>query len=280
MGANGRAGRLLAKAFAQCSKLTVHTHARRGSHDLIWDPIAQSKQPFEEFRVGHRTLDAVFLFFGPGSHATPEELSVSSKSAVNAFKAAISANIPRVIIASTSAVYHPGVNLTESSPINPAGSYGTIKHDFEREIGRLDNGSANVSLLRIGNIAGADALLEQAVGNAQEGRISIDKFSDGMAPIRSYISPITLAKVLETLALYPDPIPPVLNVGATPPMHMLDLASTANLDWTWRDAPPEKAHLQRITLDCSLLAKLIGPQKLMTSPKAIIADLRQLGALS
>ena len=280
LGANGRVGRLLSKTWGKTLNLSILTQGRQGHHDLVWDPIAEPAATFSSFLDAMVSVQGVLVFFGPGSHASAEELAGSNLATLIALKAAITAQIPRVFVASSSAVYRPGSNLNESAPLAPVGTYGAAKCDLEAEINQLDPGQTEIIRLRIGNVAGADALLGQVVGRNCSEPLQIDRFADGCGPIRSYISPRMLADVLVSLLNHAGPLPGILNIGANQPVDMADLAQAAGLKWDWRDAPREKAPLQRITLDCTALSRLVGRDLIETTPEQIISDLRQVGALA
>jgi NAD dependent epimerase/dehydratase family enzyme len=120
--------------------------------------------------------------------------------------------------------------------------------------------------LRIGNVAGADALLTNMARP-----LVIDQFADGRGPLRSYIGAQSLARVLQTLAGR-DGLPEVINVAAPMPVEMADLAQTAGLDWAYRAA--SVTAVQSITLDSAVLDGLYRFEAAESSAADMVAQWR------
>jgi nucleoside-diphosphate-sugar epimerase len=118
-----------------------------------------------------------------------------------------------------------------------------------------------VCALRIGNVAGADAIL----GGWQPG-FTLDRFADGTTPRRSYIGPGDLAQALEALIAHPSPLPAALNLTAPGLVAMGDLLKAAGLEYQTRPAPPDA--LPIVQLETARLARLIS-----LPPPATPADL-------
>ena len=120
---------------------------------------------------------------------------------------------------------------------------------MEREAAALAAASGvAVTSLRIGNIAGLDAIL----GNWRPG-FSLDRFDDGQTPRRSYIGMTTLADALAAL-LARDDLPPVLNIAEPGAVSMGDLLDRAGLDWSPRAAPGSA--IPQVELEVSKFATL------------------------
>ena len=112
--------------------------------------------------------------------------------------AAAQAGIGQVLLASSSAVYgvNGGLPCREDTPTHPVNDYGRAKLEAEAVADRWRARGLAITALRIGNVAGADALL----GGMRPGEPTrIDRFADGGSPVRSYIGPVTLADVLAKL---------------------------------------------------------------------------------
>ncbi len=178
------------------------------------------------------------------------DLSLNAQLAEACCAAAVQAGIGQVLLASSSAVYgvNAGQACREDTPTHPVNDYGRAKLEAEAVAARWRAQGLAITALRIGNVAGADALL----AGIQPGQpTKIDCFADGTGPVRSYIGPITLADVLAKL-LGQD-LPRALNIGAPNPVAMADLAQAAGADWQYQPAPATA--YQRITLDCGQLAQ-------------------------
>lgn len=160
------------------------------------------------------------------------DLSDNTALALAAVRAAASTGA-RVLIASSAAVYgnQSGV-LNEETLLKPTSDYGRAKADMETSVATLANElGVSVCALRIGNIAGVDAIL----GGWKPG-FRLDTFLDGRTPRRSYIGLKTLARVMSDLIKAPK-LPPVLNVAVRETIEMGALLDAADLDWTGQPAP-------------------------------------------
>lgn len=181
----------------------------------------------------------------------------------------------RVFLSSSAAVYGGAAHaLGESKTSHSPTPYGQAKREMEdaaAELGARLN--TPVCALRIGNIAGADALLAQA-GNAR----ILDRFASGQGPVRSYIGPQALSEILGGLMCQAmnGPLPDVLNVALDGGVAMSDLCAAAGLAVTWHPAPPQA--IERVVLDVTALKALMEIP--MAEASGIVADWRADFALS
>lgn len=187
-----------------------------------------------------------------------EPLELNATLARACLDAARAAGIPRVLHASSSAVYGAprSAPFRETDPPRPGAAYGRAKLAAEAVCDAARSEGLEVCALRIGNVFGADALMRNAAHLAPGATLHIDRFEDGRGPLRSYIGPRTLARVLGVLATYPEPLPPVLNLAVPGAVAMADLAGAAQVPWRWTPAPPSA--VQRVLLDCGALAGRVG----------------------
>ncbi|WP_254683416.1 NAD(P)-dependent oxidoreductase [Phaeobacter sp. LSS9] len=183
---------------------------------------------------------------------------------------------PRLLLASSAAVYGaaPGP-LSEDIPLAPMAPYGVAKAEMEQAAqARAAELGLEISLLRIGNIAGIDAIL----GGWRAG-FCLDQFADGQTPRRSYIGPRTLAEVLATLIQCPD-LPQVLNIAQPGAVAMGDLLQAAGLDCARRPAPAQA--IAEVQLDVTRLIGLLADQPAAlpaASPQDLVAEARALSLL-
>jgi nucleoside-diphosphate-sugar epimerase len=180
-----------------------------------------------------------------------------------------------IFLASSAAVYGSSdKDLHESSECQPVGDYGRAKLQSE-QVCRRAAGHVPLTILRIGNVVGADGLVGSARPGSKVWLDPVPGWSGG--PLRSWIGPHGLATVLMALvrlARAGQPLPPVLNVAAKGALAMADLLTAADLDWDY--GPPNPATLARVTLDTSSLADLV-PQP-PTSARGLIQEWRQVSA--
>lgn len=257
-GASGRVGRMVGHHWPRLTAdLALVPQYRRDapSGALAWDPCDGPGALIAGMERAGVQVDTMIALAGvtPGPG---RDLSLNRSIAEATFEAACRARVRRVLLASSSAVYGPGDGrpLEEDTPCAPANAYGAAKLAMEAACAPWRGRGLDVCCLRIGNVAGADALLVNVAQGGPDGAVVIDRFADGGGPVRSYIGPGTLAAVLATLCRAPGPLPRVLNIAAPAPVAMTALAEAAGAPYTMRPAPPG-AH-QRITLDCTRLAAL------------------------
>lgn len=144
-----------------------------------------------------------------------------------------------VFLVSSAAVYGAQTGmLGENAALDPLSDYGKAKVEMEmRGAALAAELGVQVCALRIGNIAGIDAIL----GGWRPG-FQLDQFVDGRTPRRSYIGVASLARVLGDLMLggdVPKDLPGALNIAAPGVVEMGALLDAAGLAWTPRKAPSE-----------------------------------------
>lgn len=272
VGATGRVGRMVAAHWRRAppAGLAVLAQDRAGARPaaLAWAPLDGPGPLVAEVARGGPVAALVVLAGvvpGPGA-----DLSLNAALAVACCRAAQAAGVGRVLIASSSAVYGAGAGLAEGAALAPLNPYGAAKVAMEAACAPFRAAGLEVCALRIGNVAGADALLMNV---ARGGPVAIDRFADGGGPVRSYIGPGTLAAVLTGLARHPGPLPPALNIAAPQPVAMADLATAAGAAWHWVVAPATA--VQRITLECAALAALHPFAPSDSDPAAMVAQWRE-----
>lgn len=156
---------------------------------------------------------------------------------------------------SSAAVYGPSkAPITEAQPPDPGNDYGRAKWLAELAAQAVLPPD-RLTILRLGNLAGADALLSAA----RTGPVVLDPIEGQPGgPERSYIGPRVLADVLRALILRVQSggtLPPVLNVAQPPALAMADLLRAAGADW--RFGPPRAAAIPRVELRVDLLTSLV-----------------------
>ncbi len=270
-GASGRVGRMLMRHWSQRPprglRIVPQNRTDAGA-GLVWSPL-DGPQPFVDWARLQGGVAGLILLAGvtprPGAR-----LYDNGALAGAAIDAARRAGVPRVLVASSSAVYGAGDGrpMSETAQTAPVNDYGRAKLAAEAICAAATD--LDVCCLRIGNVAGADALLLNVPDATPDRPLRLDRFADGTGPRRSYIGPASLARILETLALHPDALPAVLNVGVPQPVTMQALAHAAKAPWQWVPAPPTA--LQHITLDCTRLSRLYGFAPEESDPATMVAQ--------
>ena len=254
LGATGRIGKILRLALA--GQEGFRWQARHpvpdvgGGEDwVICDPLGD--------RAGlaraARGCDAILCLSGvTHAHLAGDgaaDLAQNTELALAAIRAGAAAGA-RVLLASSAAVYgSQSGSLGENAPLRPASAYGAAKAEMEARGAELgaDLGVA-VTSLRIGNIAGVDAIL----GGWKPG-FRLDRFTDGRSPRRSYIGAATLARVLGELPRMPD-LPGLLNIAEPGMVEMGALLDAAGLAWQAQEAP--ETAIPEVELDVASLQVL------------------------
>lgn len=233
IGGSGRLGPLLRRAWARDAEdIPFIWQARRedafaglGGPDLVFDPLGDGAA----LAAAAGSADVVLCLAGvtAGEDAA---LAMNTALALAVLRAAPGP----VLLASSAAVYGAGPSAEDDAP-QPLAPYGRAKLEMERAA--LATGRDDVVLLRIGNVAGADALLGRSF---PAGERVLDVFADGHAPQRSFIGPIALSRALARLVRLVAAgvtVPQVLNLALPGACGMDDLLRAAGESWTPRPAP-------------------------------------------
>ncbi|TNF20172.1 MAG: NAD-dependent epimerase/dehydratase family protein [Rhodobacteraceae bacterium] len=228
--------------------------------DLVWAP----GEPVDSLPQ----CDAVFSLWGPvaGDRAT---LDINTTLARASQEVARHRGADRVIHASSSAVYAPSAQvLDEDAPCAPRNEYGCAKLRMERHLAAE---TPTPLILRIGNVVGAGGLFDALW---QDKEIFLDQFADGSGPVRNYVAPTTLARIVEVLACRPlDGVPRVMNVGGRRPVAMQDIVQAAGRDFTWRPVPD--CELPAMVLNMDRLNALIDLGDDSTDPVQLVDEWRK-----
>lgn len=278
IGASGRVGRLLAAHWAaEGAPVCLQARGAPVRDDLPvlrWSPLEDGPAPLaRRLRAGPGARAMLVLAGVTPSSSGGGDLGLNVRLAEACLHAAAEAGIGRVLLASSSAVY-PGGRATpwreDEAPERPPSAYGAAKRAMEAAGDAWRGRGLSVCALRIGNVAGADSLLL----NAEKPEVHfVDRFASGGGPVRSYIGPASLARVVETLAAAEE-LPPALNVAAPAPVAMADLARAAGGDWRWRPAPEDA--IERLTLDCTALTRYVHFAPAESTATEMVAQWRAL----
>ena len=246
LGASGRIGRTLRFRWGAEAALWQTRRARNGEGWLECDPLGD---PAGLADLAARSSQILCLAGSvPGAAGDMRDHVKLAEASV----LAAAGKGQRVILTSSAAVYGATAGLLrEEAPLAPVALYGQAKADMEaraftlgRELG------VEVTILRIGNIAGFDAIL----GGWRPG-FRLDQFADGRTPRRSYIGPVTLADVIKALLAQPS-LPPVLNIAQPEPVEMGALLVAAGRAYATGPAP--ETAIAEVALDVSRLRAFLA----------------------
>jgi nucleoside-diphosphate-sugar epimerase len=264
LGASGRLGMMLQRHWGDTATTPIWQYRKaptaplHRSQVLVFDPLAGP--PLLE------PVDLVISLAGIVPGKGPVSLNIDlGLAAVNC---AITLKAQHVMLSSSAAVYGASSKpLCEESPARPTSAYGQAKLEMENKALTLaQTHGLQATMLRIGNVAGADALLGQPGLHRK-----LDRFPSGYGPVRSYIGPKGLSFVLISLIhciISGIPLPSRINVAQRGGVAMEDLCKAAALEITWQSAPATA--LESVVLDVTCLAGLVSVG--YADPQAIVAD--------
>ena len=264
LGASGRLGRLLARAWAgpAGAGLDVRPVWRRAEGAppgaLLWSPL---DEPMPEAEPVDVVIDTAGV-----THGDAATLSLNAGLAEAALAAAERLGARWALLPSSAAVYGAGPCREDAEP-EPASNYGRAKLAMEHAVA-----GRPATCLRIGNVVGADALVGR-----NEGSAVLDRLPDGRAPRRSFIGPEGLARVLAGLARLAargQALPDVLNVATPEAVGMEALAEAAGFAWRHREAPP--GVIPVVALDTARLEATLPGAAGPADPDAMVAEWRRL----
>lgn len=269
LGATGRLGTLLQRCWSNTARPQAVFYGRRAtgrilsqnSFDLLNDPAP----------TRFHGLTTLLVLAGP-TQVSEGETALHADLAQIAARLAQQAEVPHIILMSSAAIYGrrngPLCETHDPTPISP---YGVAKARLEETAQEISK-EQSVTVLRLGNVAGADALLTPAL----DGRdMTLDQFADGSTPRRSYIGPKTMADAFLRIAETPPAPgqPRLLNLAQPQPVEMGALLDAAAVNWTPR--PAAQNALAEVVLDLSKLKKL-WPDLPDTTPEKLVAEAREL----
>ncbi|MDP5220680.1 NAD(P)-dependent oxidoreductase [Ruegeria sp. 2205SS24-7] len=269
LGATGRIGRVLQQGW-QADAAPVLWQTRRVSAPnpaLNWarfDPL-QDPTALSEAMQGRSALLCLAGVI-PGRGADLHQNTTLAEAAIRA-AAGVGA---RVLLASSAAVYGDRAGLLpENLPPQPVSDYGRAKAEMEARGSALARKlGVELCVLRIGNIAGLDAIL----GGWQPG-FELDVFGNGRSPRRSYIGVQSLANVLARLLAAPH-LPEILNIAAPEVVEMGALLDAAGRRWTPRPAPDSA--IAEVRLDTRALQQIAPVPAEQADPVQMAAQWRLL----
>ena len=250
-GAGGRLGRILRAAWAEEAGPLRPVWTGRGvGLPVQWDMLAEMPQGLPRGAV-------VLHLAGATLQGDPSAMRRNTDLVPPLLRMCQKTGARRLLFMSSAAVYPPGGPWAETADLAPSTAYGRSKAEAEALVRAQSH--VPVTILRSGNIAGADALL----GPRGPGEILLDPVPGQLGgPLRSWIGARLLAQVLA--ALCQRDLPPVLNLAQSPPLRMGELLQASGLPWRYGAAP---AAVPIATQDAALLQTILplpraGPARL------------------
>lgn len=259
LGAAGRLGGMLCHDWPQPEQLVKQSRQAHAGMIML-DPLRDG----DALKKAALRMNAVVCLSGvtPAHAAASGDLmSLNTDLALAAISAAPAD--ARVFVVSSAAVYGAAEGPhCEGGDMTPVSAYGRAKRDMERAA--LAAGEGRVCVLRIGNVAGADAIL----GGWRAG-MTLDQLPDGRTPRRSYIGQRSLARVIHALC-HAAEVPDILNIAAPGLVEMGDLLDKAGLAWTPRT--PTGPVIAEVALDTTALERIYSFEPEECTARGMVAQ--------
>lgn len=243
---------------------------RPGAQGLSWDMTRQD--PPDDLPQGAILLHLAAVLPGRG---VPQDNAEMARALVRADRLA---GFRHVVFMSSVAVYGAQSGpIPETRMPAPTSDYGRAKLEAEAILSA--GFGPRLTILRLANLAGADALLGGAgrTGPRAPDPVILDPVAGQPAgPVRSYIGPLTLVwcltEVLGALAAGRH-LPAILNLAQPGAISMGALLDAAGRDW--RFGPPRDGVLARAEVDVTRLMAVTPLPP--ADPRAILAQIDALG---
>lgn len=268
LGATGRIGRVLQHVWEADGRAgSVLWHGRRSIASSMLNHVEfDMLRDVGALTTAARNRAAILCLAGviPGRGDNMKDNVALAEAAIRAGAKAGA----RVFLVSSAAVYgaQTGI-LLELSQLRPQTDYGRAKMEMEmRGLALGAELGVPVCILRVGNIAGLDAIL----GGWQPG-FKLDVFDDGRSPRRSYIGVQELARVIAEVLITPD-LPKIMNIAAPGTVEMGALLDAANLRWTPRQALDSA--IPEVCLNTKVLEQIVRSK--LANPTRLVEEWRML----
>lgn len=256
-GATGRIGEVLRQQWGAGGALWLGRRALGPVRavDLSADPAVL------------RGCDALIHLAGPTPGAA-QSAGIHTDLAQISARACRAAGLRHLVLLSSAAVYGRARGLCREDAAAPVSDYGHEKLAMEQAAADWADPDLAITVLRLGNVAGCDALLGQDLTTPPV----LDRFADGQTPQRSYIGPLTLARALRKIAARPPAPWRVINLAQPGAVAMADLLDAATIAWRARPAPANA--IARVCLETSRAEALLGADLPPATPAGIVREWR------
>jgi len=275
LGASGRVGSALrahadneaAARMVWQYRSPVSVGLGHSGRKLLWRDFSEDA-PLRHFHERHGPIGCLIGFAGDRFAHDPRE---NTRRALAVLRVAHALKIPRVLLASTAAVY--GGSRFEpyhehETPV-PHTAYGRSKRHMEVATQMAaDAYGMELCIMRIGNVLGADQLTFGETPRA----LSI--YPDGRAARRSYISPPELLRVLTRLSSTEAPPPRIVNVAGPSPQFMDEVLDDSGVQY--ERVPSADGSNQYMTLDTRFLQQVLERAEIAAPKHHACDDLRQI----
>lgn len=283
LGANSKLGSILV-SHARRAGLKWRTQTRSGAADVIWS--GEFEGPAVEKIVQRDST--IINMIGVTSGDTQAMIDANEHFVTRLLHTARHTGVGHVVLMSSAAVYGIAdkTPVHENAPLQPITPYGETKANMERiaQLIPIAPSPMAITILRIGNVAGADALFAAAKRHAETRKpMQLHRLPDGTAPVRSYIGPRDLFDAVHALSARHEGPARVVNVAHPQPVRldaMLQAYKSHLLpDLEWGDAPLPDGVPAVVTLSTDKLDEFVKFPHYNDPADAFVAQMVQAPTL-
>lgn len=259
--------------YARHAGLDWHTQARRPQADILWSGDMKDPATGKIFRPDATLINMIGATTGDAAHLHDSNVRFVE----DLLTVAADTGVAHVILCSSAAIYgqagrSPSHETDTPAPITP---YAESKAAMEEIAKTLSADKVfrakgpKITVLRIGNVAGADALLAAAERHTKaKTPLPLHRFADGSAATRSYLGPRDLFETIRRMIIIDTPLH---TINTTHPqavtLDALVRAYKTHLlpDLTWEDTPAPDIIPPVVTLSADKISRLV-PFRTLTDP--------------
>lgn len=268
LGAQGKLGSVLHR-YALREGWGWLSQGRRSGADIRWSGDLLAPAAKEIFAEGATVINMIGVTQGDAAQLHSGNVTFVEHLLTRAADTGVS----HLVLASSAAVYgSQNAPLCEDTPLAPITDYGTSKARMEDAVHTFMGTNRNlaVTVLRIGNVAGSDALTPLAQKAARDRTpMTLHQFENGAPAIRPYIGPRDLAHCIKALTKTPSGLR-ILNVAAPRAVELgLILSGYRDHllpDLTWTHAPAPSGIPARVILKTDRLGEFVDLETVTSIP--------------
>jgi len=279
LGAQGKLGTVLSQ-HAKRAGVPWLFQSRKNGSDIRWSGHMDDAGSEKVFRPKATIINMIGTAQGDAAH-----LHATNVVFVRALlQRAADAGVKHVMLASSASVYGAGLGrpLAEDTPLAPMSDYARSKVAMEQvaaEIG-AQHPNLKITVLRIGNVAGSDAMFHHARRHARQNTaMPLHQFANGQWAVRSYIGPADLFYTLRTLTEPDTHTVRTLNIAAQPPVRLDALLKGYREhllpDLHWQNAPAPDGIPPEVILSTARLERYVDLSSVAQSADAMAQQVAQ-----
>jgi hypothetical protein len=253
LGAGGMLGSMLRLHLKLSVQDSLFFQSRFDSKDisLVWRLGVSKFSELKRFILENNVKKVVMLYGGKTAECFED--SVELELIRSCFDVFYQANVTKVLVASSAAIYakNETEKYSELCAISQCDHYQKKKINLEMLTKEFVKKFKDISLLRFSNVLGADSLTKLYVYSKNH-NFFVNKYNNGFLK-RSYLSPSSLAYVIGELLFLKSNLPVILNVATYEELYMDQILRGLGVSFCEKKID---ARGNNVILDTSLLSSL------------------------